>query len=241
MLSKTRGIVLHIIPYNDKYVIVHIYTELFGRVSYMVPRQKGKKSAVSKALFMPLSVLEMEVDHQPKRDIQRIKECRSCYLLNSLSFDPVKNVLALFLSELLYRSIKETEPDRRLFQFLYGSIHYLEHTEDGIANFHIVFMMNLLHYLGVFPRGDTYRSGFYFDLLSGTFRADIPMHTHFLTPEDSLFFYRLLRISFENMSLYAFSRSDRRNIIRKILEYYQLHLPGFSGVHSLDVLETLFD
>lgn len=218
-----------------------MYTESFGRVSYMVPRQKGKKSSVSKALFMPLSVLELDVDHQPKRDIQRIKESRICFPLNALCLDPVKNVLALFLSELLYRTLKDAEPDPRLFQFLYNSIHLLEGAEEGIANFHIVFMMKLLHYLGVFPHGDTYRNGYYFDMLNGTFRSDFPMHTHFLTSEESLFFYRLLRISFENMSLYGFSRQERRNIIRRILEYYQLHLPGFSGVKSLDVLESLFD
>ena len=38
-----------------------MYTEAFGRASYLVARSRGKKSSVSKALFMPLSVVEMEV------------------------------------------------------------------------------------------------------------------------------------------------------------------------------------
>ena len=59
MLCKTRGIVLHSIPYNDKYSIIYMYTEAFGRASYLVARSRGKKSSVSKALFMPLSVVEI--------------------------------------------------------------------------------------------------------------------------------------------------------------------------------------
>lgn len=51
MLCKTRGIVLHAIPYNDKYSIIYMYTEAFGRTSYLVARSRGKKSPVSRALF----------------------------------------------------------------------------------------------------------------------------------------------------------------------------------------------
>ena len=36
MLCKTRGIVLHTLPYSDTYTIIYMYTEMFGRVSYLV-------------------------------------------------------------------------------------------------------------------------------------------------------------------------------------------------------------
>ena len=102
MLCKTRGIVLHSIPYNDKYSIIYMYTEAFGRASYLVARSRGKKSSVSKALFMPLSVVEMEVEHLNKRDLHRIRETKLCYPLTEVFCNPVKNVLALFLSEVLF-------------------------------------------------------------------------------------------------------------------------------------------
>ena len=138
MLCKTRGIVLHSIPYNDKYSIIYMYTEDFGRASYLVARSRGKKSPVSKALFMPLSVVEMEVDLN-KRDLHRIRETKLCYPLTEVFCNPVKNVLALFLSEVLFRVVKETEPDSRLFEYLYESIQLLELSDKGVANFHLVF------------------------------------------------------------------------------------------------------
>ena len=42
MLCKTRGIVLHTLPYSDTYTIIYMYTEMFGRVSYLVTRSRGK-------------------------------------------------------------------------------------------------------------------------------------------------------------------------------------------------------
>ena len=134
MLCKTRGIVLHSIPYNDKYSIIYMYTEAFGRASYLVARSRGKKSSVSKALFMPLSVVEMEVEHLNKRDLHRIRETKLCYPLTEVFCNPVKNILALFLSEILFRVVKETEPDSRLFEYLFESIQLLELSDKGVAN-----------------------------------------------------------------------------------------------------------
>ena len=241
MLCKTRGIVLHTIPYNDKYSIIYMYTEAFGRASYLVSRSRGKKSTVSKALFIPLSVLEMEVEHMNKRDLHRIKETRICFPLNDVCCDPVKNVLALFLSEVLFRVVKDTEPDPRLFDYLYESIHLLEYADKGIANFHMVFLLGLLHHLGIFPNMESHRVGYYFDMLNGVFTDHIPMHRHYLNKVESAFFSRLLRISFENMSLYGFSRQERVRIIHRILEYYRLHLPDFPEIKSLSVMQSLFD
>ncbi|MDR2627834.1 MAG: DNA repair protein RecO, partial [Dysgonamonadaceae bacterium] len=122
MLCKTRGIVLHSIPYNDKYAIIHIYTESFGRVSYLVSRHRRRRTLVAQALFMPLSVLEMEVEHLNTRDLQRIRETKICYRLHRIPSHPVKNVIALFLAEVLYRVVRDPEPDARLFNYLYESI-----------------------------------------------------------------------------------------------------------------------
>lgn len=241
MLKKTRGIVLHAIAYNDNYSIIHVYTEEFGRASYLVPRKQGKKHALSKALFIPLSVIEMDVEHRNKRDLHRIKESRMCFPQTEIYCNPLKNTLALFLAEMLYRVVKETEPDPPLFEFLYSSVQFLEIADEGIANFHIVFLLRLLTYLGIFPNAEFSRTTSYFDLLNGIFVPSVPLHRHFLNKEDSETFGRLLRIRFENMSLYAFSRHERVAIINRIIEYYRLHIPEFPEIKSVSILQSLFD
>lgn len=241
MLYKTQGIVLHSLPYKDVYTILHIYTKDFGRVSYLVARKKGKRSSLSQALFMPLSILDLEVEHLNKRDIQRIKEVHLAFSAPSFQVDPVKNVLALFLSEVLFRVVKDTQPDERMYSFLTDSIRILDSVDQGLANFHVAFLLNLLHFLGIFPNTEHQRDTLFFDMLNGIFVRQPPAHPYYLRPEETAVLLRLLKMSYENMSLYAFSRQDRVRILHRIFEYYQLHLPDFKEIRSLQVLQTLFD
>lgn len=241
MYSKTRGIILHAMPYNDKYAIIYMYTEQFGRSSYMVARSRGKRSSVTKALFMPLSVLDLEVEHKAHRDIHRIREAKLCFPLTDIFCNPVKNVLTLFLAEILFRVVKETEPDRKLFSFLSDSIQLLELSETGVANFHIVFLLHLLRYLGISPNSDGYKANSFFDMLNGVFTDVQPLHKYYFTPEESIIFKRLLEMSYDNMNMYSFSRQERVRIISRLLDYYRLHLPDFPNIKSLSVLQDLFN
>ena len=242
MLHKTRGIVLHYFPYNDKYKIAHIYTEAFGKASFMAAVRRGKSSQVGKALFMPLSIHEMEVESFNNRDLWRIREAKLCAPLHRLSTAPVKSVIALFLSEFIFRVLKEAEPDPRLFEFLSRSISLLEETSEGVANFHLAFLIRLSPCLGLSPQAGTYRAGSLFNMLDGAFTLAPPtVRAHDLSQEDSRFLDSLLRMSYENMALYSFTRRERVLILNKILDYYRLHLPYLPELKSLPILQALFD
>jgi len=241
MLYKTKGIVLHCLQYNDKYLIVSVYTEDFGRVSYMVSNTYNRKSKIPRSLLQPLSILEMEVEHLNNRDLQRIKEVKSFYAVSQLHYHPVKNAISLFLSEVLYRIIQEKEANYPLFDYLCRSIKWLGIADEGIANFHLAFLLQLSAYIGIHPNGDSYKAGYVFDLRNGVFTESLPEHNNYLNKEESIVFERLLRINYENMALYSFSRQERTSIIRRIIEYYRLHLSDFPEIKSLAVMQSLFD
>jgi DNA repair protein RecO (recombination protein O) len=222
-------------------MIVTIYTEVFGRIAYLTANARSKKTKVSRALLQPLSVLEMEVEHQNTRDIQRIKEAKSGLILLQIHYHPVKNAIVLFLSEVLYRIIQEKEANHPLFDYLYRSIKWLEIVDMGVANFHITFLLQLSAYLGIRPESKTYQPDSYFDLRNGVFTKKIPEHSDFLSKNDSLVFERLLRMNYENMALYTFTRQERTVIIHHIIDYYRLHLSDFPEIKSLFVMQSLFD
>jgi DNA repair protein RecO (recombination protein O) len=192
-------------------------------------------------MCLPLSVLEMELERRPTQDMYRLREVKLSFPLARLLSDPLKNALALFLAEVLYRVVRETEPDARLFDFLYRSIRLLEDGNEGMANFHLVFLLHLLHYLGISPNVGTYRDNAYFDMRNGVFVPSPPLHTHYLDQTESRVFARLFRITYENMVLYTFSRRNRVDILQKIIAYYRLHLPEVTEIKSLPILQTLFD
>ena len=141
MLEKTLGIVLHIIPYNDKISVAHLYTEQYGRSSYLIPQGGGKKARMFRSLFMPFSILELDIDYRNSRELQKIIEARTVLPLQNIYSDPVKNAEALFLSEVLCQTIKEPEPNLPLFAFIARSIQVLNIMEEGKANFHLCFLL----------------------------------------------------------------------------------------------------
>lgn len=241
MLHKTRGIVLHSLNYSDKYKIVHIYTEEFGRVPYLVARSKGKKTRASSALFHPFAVLDLEVEHHNLREIQRVREARSELVLGSIPFDPIKIPLTIFLAEFMYKVVKEEQANRPLFEFVCQSIEVLDLTDASPANFHLAFMMRLTYFLGFYPNEESYLPGMFFDMQAGVFVRYKPNHPFFLPPDESRLFRLLLRMNYGNMQAFAFSRQDRIDIIHRILDYYKVHFSTLTELKSLEILQSLFD
>ena len=240
MLYKTRAIILYNVNYNDTYTIVHVLTEAFGPVSYLTAKAKGKTTRVPKSLFHPMSIVELEVDHQNLREIQRLKEARAHIPLLSILNNPVKGTIGIFLAELIGKVTTDAQPDQRLFDFVLESIRILEMVERDYANFHLVFMIGLSRFLGFYPDSSGYRPGMYFDLRNGIFVNHKPAHVHFLNPDESEVFFNLLRMNYENMALFSFSRYERKDIIYRILEYYRIHLNRLPEIKSLEILHEVF-
>lgn len=239
MQAKTTGIILHTTKYTDAASIVTVYTRQFGRVSYLVYGVNKKKSGNRAALLQPLSIVEMEVKHAPGKDIQQIKEIRLEFAFTGIPFDSVKNSLALFLSEILFKALRQTEPDESLFLFLENSIQQLDYLQIGISNFHLVFLQKLTRYLGFEPNVEN--GGKYFDLMNGVFQTEKPLHIHFLSPEVTLLFTALLETDYFCMEKLILSRENRSILLKGMAEYYRLHIPEFHNLNSLSVLQSLFD
>jgi DNA repair protein RecO (recombination protein O) len=226
--------------YNDTYSIVTVFTEEFGLAPYLTAKSKGKKSRLPSSAFHPLSVLDMEVEHRNLQSIQRLKEARVHFPLFSLLSDPVKTSICIFLAEFIGKVVKEVEPDKLLFNYILHSVQILELSEKAYSNFHLVFMIRLSPFLGFAPDASGYRKGMFFDLQNGDFTLCKPLHAHFLNPDETESFSLLLRMNYENMAVFRFSRHERKSIISRILEYYRLHLVHFPDLKSLEILHEVF-
>ena len=242
MLQKTRGIVLHTLKYNDTSIIVDIYTELSGRASFLVAVPRSRKAAVKSVLFQPLSFIEFEADYRPNARSEEVKEAKSFYPFSSIPYDPYKSAMALFLSEFLYRAIREEAENRPLFAYLQHSIIWLDECREGFSNFHLVFLMRLSRFLGLYPNLEDYHAGDYFDLLNACFTSTRPqLHSSYINPEDAGRLRQLMRMNYETMHLFGMSRAERTRCLTTINDYYSLHLPDFPVLKSLEVLKELFD
>ncbi len=239
MLHKTQGIVLGISKYSDRYSISRIFTRDFGMVSYLLPVSRSKNSKIKNSLFFPFSILNLEVEHKPLRDIQRLKEVERLYPLYEVCSDMTKLYLSFFLSEFLTRVLRESDNNEVIFDFLNNSVETLEESTGVVANFHIAFMIALTRFLGIYPNWDTNFKNSYFDMVNGEFVERRPSHTHFLNLQESSYLAYLSRMNYNNMHLYKLSRNNRNQIVDYLLEYYRLHLYDFPKLKSLDVLREL--
>ena len=239
MFHKTQGIVLSTTKYNDRFSIAQVFTSDFGRTAYLVPISKSKKRKINQALFFPLSVIDMEVEHFPLRDIHRLKDVQRQFPLYSINVDVIKLSITFFLSEFLTRVLQETSENSVVFSFIRDSIVTLEEKEKGLANFHLVFMFKLAQFLGIAPNLDSYKIGSLFDLLNGGYSQSNAMHNHYLNLQESNYLEIFKRINYHNMHLYRLSQKNRNTIINYILDYYRMHVYDFPAIKSLDILREL--
>jgi DNA repair protein RecO (recombination protein O) len=240
MLHKTKAIILHHIKHTDNSLLLHAYTQELGRTTYVVNGIKSKRCVLKPAFLSPLSILDLDVEHNPKKEIHRIKESKPAYSFQNIPFDPIKNSIAFLLAEVLMCCLKESDKNNSLFDFLVDSILFLDAEKQGTANFHLLFLVKLSLFLGFYPNDEKAEREFYFDLINGCFVSDKPLHTQFLPLSESEKFYELLQKDFSDMHSLRYSREQRNNMLDNLIKYYELHLTGFSRMKSIDVLKTLF-
>lgn len=242
MLQKVQGIVLRTVRYKDASLIADVYTEAMGRVSFMVSVPRSRKAAVKSVLFQPLALVELEADFRPNASIYKVKEARSFHPFATLPYDPFKAAIALFLAEFLCRAVREEAENRPLFAYLRHSIVWLDECRGGFANFHLVFLMRLSRFLGLYPNLEDYRAGDYFDLRNACFTSTRPQqHPHYIEPAEAARLTTLMRMNYETMHLFGMSRAERTRCLVLLNEYYRMHLPDFPELKSLEVLRALFD
>lgn len=240
MLVKSQAIVLHKLRYNDADSIVCLYSKEYGRISYLTSNHKKKNHTVSQASLQPLSIIEYEGDHKGSRELQRLKETHLLYSFSGIPFDPVKNGISFFLAEILYRVLNEAEDDGRLFDFLLQSIQILDLSNQGTANFHLVFLCKLSLFLGFYPNVSSYQPRWYFDMLAGEFAPTPPSHHTWIPANDSQLLANLLHTDFHNMNELSLEHTKRVELLHYLIEYYRLHLSDFPTIRSLDILQECF-
>jgi DNA repair protein RecO (recombination protein O) len=240
MLHTTRGIVLHHIRYRESSAIVYAYTDLFGRQSYLVNNIKGKNARFRSNLLQPLSLLEIEAYHKENRELQRLKEIHNYIPYQSIPFDPYKSSQAMFLAEILYKVLREEEPNPDLFNFLEHSLQFLDVAAQHTVNFHLLFLVQLTRHLGFYPGHDDGVNGSLFDMRNGQFKNAIGLHPDFFDESSSAILNILLRTNFENLNGVNISHQDRVKFLEYFMDFYRLHMSGFGKVNSLAVLNEIF-
>ena len=229
MIKHTQGIVLSSVKYAESSVVCKIYTQKLGLQSYLVNGVRKKRGTSS--YYQPLSLLDMVVYHKEKEGLQRVKEVKFAHQYKSIPFHVLKSSVALFLAEVLSKCLREEEQNNELFDFLLSAFISIDQNEFN-STVHLHFLLDLTIYLGFYPNRSNSNLPF-FDLINGCFTQKAPAHKHFIGEPLITTFAALLNQEKE------ITISNKKALVDKLLEYYELHLDGFTNVRSHEILETV--
>lgn len=241
MLTKCQGIVLRVIQYSETSVIVKCYTDVYGLQSYLINGVRKNKGAIRPSQLMPLNLLQLEVYHQHNKNLQRIKELKCEPTLTELHFNMVKSAIAMFMSEVIYRAIKEeNQPDEELFKFLFQIIQWVDEEKQSLANFPVCFLVQLSRFLGFYPKSNIEQASV-FNVKDGLFEERQEGNPFQAEASISQALALILDKSFEEQMQTAFAASVRKSLLVMLVEYYNQHVSGFANMQSHTILAEVLE
>lgn len=241
MLLKTRGIIFRTVKYGETSVIADIFTEEKGLHTFIAGSVRTAKARMPYSLFQPMMAVDMvSYFREDAGALNRLKELRAAEVWSTIPFDIRHGAVALFMAEVCRKSIQEAEENRELFDFLLETLRWLDSTPHPIANIHLHFLLQLSGFLGFQPQTDFPEDGeLFFDLKEGTFHSTPPMQPLYLEPEQTAQLVALLHTPLEHCHEVTLDRVERKSLLQNLLQFYQFHVPGFSEIHTPEVLEMV--
>jgi len=202
----------------------------------MVNGIKGKRSKFKLNLFQPLNFVEIDIYYKEKSNLHRLKDLKTIKSAYTFQVDFVKNAISLFVAELLYKTLKEHAGDKALFNFLYYALSYFDEMEEGKANFHILFLLELSKYYGFYPHSEN--GGIFFNYQTGIFT-----NTKDFTCASDLVSKHIrtcISTRFEELHTIQLNKTMRGEILNELLKMYRYHLEGTKQLESIAILKDLF-
>lgn len=239
MLYSTRGIIFHTVPYSDSRVIAKVYTQDFGLLSFIVSVSRSKSGKIKSPLLQALTQVDLRIGKKEKSHLHSVRDITLAVPYAHLHTDIVKTTIALFTAEVLYKTVREEEQNQTLFTYISSSLLALDVAHEGVANFHLVFMLQLTRFLGFYPQENTAGASALFDLTNGTFVAATTGHFSFLDPVESRLFEAVFNTDFEHMHELQWNAEKRRIALNAILRYYEAHVPGMPKIVAHEILAAV--
>ena len=216
MTNNTELIVLHTTKFGENSLVVHTLSREYGRRSFLV-KGAGKKSAMS--LFLPLNVLEADIQETNKSTLFTARNLTAKHPLLGIRNNMFKNSMTMFMSEVLYRVVKDGAAEQGLFEWCEKDILLLDAIGSDFSNFHIRFLLELTVALGFSPEAQ--------DLVPFV-GEHYPIVAKFMT------------LPFADSMLVPLNGTLRNEIAEEILRYIEYHTESAVNVNSLKVLRELF-
>ena len=236
MRQVTEALILKTTKYGDTSVVVHAYTRLFGLITFIARgvRKKGAKNHI--ALLQPMNLTQIVFCPAKSGALGHLSEISLTAIYHSIPFDVKKNAIILFINEILYKSLKEEQPNETLFDCIKNFLTALDEQKDHFSNNHLFFMAELTRHFGIVPNFE--KKG-WFDLREGVSVSPKPLHEYAISNEETVLFKMLFSTPATEQERIKINASERNMLLDMLLKYYALHIPGMETVRSRSILHQV--
>lgn len=207
----------------------------------MINGVRTAKNTAKAAMLQAGTLLDLDFSFQENKNLLRIKEFKRTCIYNSIPFDVRKSAILLFITEVISKTLHEREINEEQFDFLYEQLLMLDKTEEANHFYHFQFLLYYSLHLGFFPTNNFGEKTPFFDLKKGQFVGEKNRNFDVLNHEESMLVHELLHSEIFAKPDISFQRNIRNAVLRKLLEFYGLHIETFRNVQSHIILESVFD
>lgn len=215
MTQNTGLIVLHTTKFGENSLVVHTLSKVYGRRSFLV-RGAGKRLM---SLFLPLNILEADVTESSKSTLFTARNLVARHPLSGIRNNMFKNSMTMFMSEVIFRVVKDGADEQGLYEWCEKNILLLDAMQTDFSNFHIRFLLELAVALGFSPDS-----------------SDLQPFVGEHYPTVS----RMMSGTMAQTMLVPLSGQVRNEIAEGILRYISFHTDSSFNINSLKVLRELF-
>ena len=236
MSQRIEGIFLRATKLNHLSTIVELYTQKFGRASFIFSRS-GKKN--TSFLFQPFHIIEFSATYNNEKKINRGSKPELAFSIIDIISDVRKTGYALLLTEILNKVIHKEDKNEVFYLALKKMIlSFEEHRFNAV--FGIFFIKEVLIYFGIQPINNYSSEYPFFFLSEGKFTNTIDQSIAVDFPHKIL--HELLGTKIDNIFSFKINIVNRRLIMELLLRYMFYHdLINTDKLNSIKILQSVYD
>ncbi len=243
MVFATKGLVLHVLPFQETSIITKILTPELGLQSFIVKGARQSCNAKSKKhiYFQPGALLHIEFNYNSVRNLQYLSNIQWHCVYHNLFNNVIKSAVLIYIVEVLNKVIFQPEPNPRFFDFLENFIKGLDtYPAEIVAHTPILFLLQLAHHLGISLPLNT-------DLNNPHLHLSEMQYSYDFQDSESIIPARL--VSFLNVYLKLndimdidfkqIGRKDRQALLQYLHHFYFLQGKPLNNLKSVPILQEI--
>ncbi|MDR2085116.1 MAG: DNA repair protein RecO [Bacteroidales bacterium] len=241
---KTQGIVLKTFPYSETSCIARVFTPHHGVIPCLIKGIRTKTAKNKLIYFKELSILNLELKKHKNSEFYNVIDVKIDYVYAfymTFSHDINKSCVYLFINELVNKCVKDESQSKELYDYIFSALMEMDNCKLISPDFHVVFTIQLLKYLGLAMNFDNLSRSSVFNIPEGILTESTPEHDLYIPPKYVNIIKGATEQKLNDRIIGCDSNEIRRNILNYLQLYYRYHIPNFKDIKSIVILRKVFE